>query len=117
MNTELLAKYHQAIEEMGRLKELQTKLPSGYIRTKWISGRPYYYLQFREGKSVKSRYVKADELPDLSKKLEEKKANETELKRYRREIDTYERILGVILQGEYFAPPAHKKEAPLSQRS
>lgn len=67
-------------EEYDRLKRMKraftedyNKLPKGYISEKKINGRTYYYLQWREGKKIRSRYIKPDELEDLQKQLALKK--------------------------------------------
>lgn len=48
-------------------------LPGGYISKKIIRNRECYYLQWREGSQVKSRYIKKDELEKLQHQIERRK--------------------------------------------
>ena len=48
-------------EERSRLLEELATLPAGTVVTKTINGVPRPYLQWREGKKVRSRYLKAEE--------------------------------------------------------
>lgn len=50
-------------------------LPKGSIRKREISGHEYYYLQWREGSRVRSRYVKRDELDELRRQLDLRKSH------------------------------------------
>ena len=69
-------------------KELET-LPKGKIMPKTINGKTYYYLYYRDGKKVVSKYVGKDEksliiireqlarrnqIEEIVKKLKEEKA-------------------------------------------
>ncbi|MBO4235021.1 MAG: hypothetical protein J5928_01085 [Firmicutes bacterium] len=48
-------------------------LPKGYISKKRINGKERFYLQWREGNKIKSKYIKTDELEAYKKALEERK--------------------------------------------
>ena len=69
-------------------KELET-LPKGKITPKTVNGKTYYYLYYRDGKKVVSKYVGKDEesliaireglvrrsqIEEIVKKLKEEKA-------------------------------------------
>ena len=47
--------------QQALLHELES-LPRGYISRKMIRGRETFYLQWKEGGKVKSRYLKSDEV-------------------------------------------------------
>ena len=70
------------------IKELET-LPKGKITPKTVNGKTYYYLYYRDGKKVVSKYVGKDEesliavreglarrsqIEEIVKKLKEEKA-------------------------------------------
>ena len=95
MNKTVLKKYYDILNELSRLQEYQKILPAGSIRTKIISGKGYYYLQFRDGKTVKSQYVKASDLPALAEKLEESKKMKAEIQKITKEKRNFERLLGI----------------------
>jgi len=62
------------------LKELNT-LPRGYISKKTISGKTYYYHQFKLNGQNVSKYIKPAELSALTEKIERRKEIENEIKR------------------------------------
>ena len=77
-------------EEYDRLARMKSAmsieynaLPKGSISKKNIRGCDCYYLQFREGNKVISKYIKKAELDDLVAKIERRK----NLKKALRDID------------------------------
>lgn len=61
---------------MNGIKKLESqiaKLPKGSITKKIIQGKDRYYLQWRDGDKVKSRYLKEAELPKLSTQIAERR--------------------------------------------
>lgn len=62
-----------------QIKAQIESLPKGSITKKCIQGKDRYYLQWREGDKVKSRYVKVAELPELAAQIEQRKALQQEL--------------------------------------
>lgn len=55
-------------------------LPRGNIQPKNIKGILYYYLQFRDGNKVKTKYVPKKELKDVKQKIKKRKELEAQLK-------------------------------------
>ena len=76
------------------IKELET-LPKGAVRRKRIRGREYYYLQYREGSKVRSEYIHAINLEDISQRIEKRHMLEARLKEYNRALKEYTRALGI----------------------
>lgn len=62
------------------IEEMTGSLPKGYISVKTISGRTYYYRQWREGKQIKSQYVESDFLAGTKGKIQLRKDNEALLR-------------------------------------
>ncbi|MCQ2102213.1 MAG: DUF1016 domain-containing protein [Fibrobacter sp.] len=61
---------------MNEIESIENRialLPKGSITKKVIQGKDRYYLQWREGDKVRSRYVKEGELPGLSAQIAERK--------------------------------------------
>lgn len=69
-------------------------LPKGSIREREISGHTYCYLQWRDGKHVRSRYVKCDELDELKRRLELRRSHVEALKEQGESRRIIERALG-----------------------
>lgn len=77
--------------ELERLKDARERveaelssLPREYVSRKAIGGRVYFYLQHREGRSVKSQLIKKDALEEalaLADRRRELKAQLRQLKR------------------------------------
>ena len=69
-----------------KYNDIQLKISEhrkGNLRKKTINGREYYYLQYREGDKVISKYIKKGELNELAAKIERRRS----LKKSLREID------------------------------
>lgn len=91
--------FREEYDRLERMKRAFTedynKLPKGYISAKKISGRTYYYLQWRDGKKIRSRYIKTDELEDLQKQLALKKRIKQSLDNIEANFRLLKRVLKV----------------------
>ena len=69
---------------MDKIKELEEKisaLPLGYVVKKTISGKVYYYHQWKEGGKSKSFVLKANQVESLKKKIERRKKTPKRIER------------------------------------
>lgn len=69
------------MEEIENIKRQIAALPQGYISTKTIYGKKRYYLQWKEDKKVKSKYIKAAELEYYENSIELRKQLQAELQK------------------------------------
>ena len=76
----LIEEYDRSSRILRALKEENETLPRGSIRRRLVSGREYYYLQYREGKHVRSKYVKKADLESLQQDLRRRRENEKAIK-------------------------------------
>jgi len=83
------------MERIDEIKALLNTLPNGYISKKKIKGKQRFYLQFRDGKKIKSRYIKDNELDEITSQIKQRKILEEELKKI---IDSTSSPLGEITQ-------------------
>ena len=60
-------------EELTKQRKRLEKYPKGTLRRRTIKGGEYHYLQYRDGKHVRSRYVHADDVADLLDMIEERR--------------------------------------------
>ena len=68
-------------KELRRRVEARiTELPPGYISKKNIKGKTQYYLQWRENGKMKSKYIRAGDVENIRKQIEERKALQERLK-------------------------------------
>ena len=75
--------------DLVRLKYIKgwiEQLPSGNITYKTINGKKYAYYQWTENGKQKGRVVKADELKELSEKIEQRKVLQEKIKNAPTEI-------------------------------
>jgi hypothetical protein len=87
-------------EEYDRLVRIRSAmrleyevLPKGSISKKNIRGCDCYYLQYREGKRVISKYIKKAELDELAAKIERRKSLRRSLHDLDAEMKKIERSL------------------------
>ncbi|MCQ2794595.1 MAG: hypothetical protein MJ214_00045 [Bacilli bacterium] len=74
-------------------------LPKGSISKKMINNHPYYYHQYREGKKVVTRIVKADELGELRKRVNERKKLLKQNKNAKNEVNKNIRVIAIFDKG------------------
>lgn len=68
----------QRIEYMlGKYQEKLFALPKGTISEKTVNGKTYYYLKYRDGKKVISRYVGKNEIENMRALVEKRRHIET----------------------------------------
>ena len=70
----------EKIKRVARLTSEIEKLPKGYISTKTISGRTYFYHQWSESGIKKGRYIRDEEIKELSSLIEKRKRLQAELR-------------------------------------
>jgi hypothetical protein len=78
-------------EKINRINELTVEigtLPKGYISTKTVSGKTYFYHQWSENGSKKSRYLRDDEIKELSELIEKRKRLQKELSSLKQSVNT-----------------------------
>ena len=68
------------IERIAELTAMIAELPKGYISEKNINGKVYFYHQWSENSCKKSKYVRDDEIKELSEKLEKRRHLQEELR-------------------------------------
>lgn len=73
LENELITEYCRLTKEEREITREKNGLPMGYIQEKTIKGRSYFYLQHREGKTVKSEYIKRENLDEIRKDIEKRK--------------------------------------------
>ena len=74
-------------------RELAT-IPKWSVQRKTISGRTYHYLVYREGRKVRTRYIRASDLEDVKEKVERGRDLRKALKEQEKARSQIERALG-----------------------
>lgn len=89
-----------------KLQKLQlalSQLPRGSLSSKTIQGISYWYLQWREGKKVVTRYIPADEVPSLKELLAKRKALLIEQKQLQSELVLLRKVGKDLPERPYYA--------------
>lgn len=76
---DIIFEYKELLAEKLEIEQNLAVLPRGYISKKTIGGKQYLYLQTRNGDTVESKYIKAEEVEELTDQLSLRKEYEAEL--------------------------------------
>ena len=74
------------INEFVDIENTISTLPCGYVSTKTISGKTYYYRQWREGKKISSVYIPNALVNGIKRKIAFRKENEVLLKEVKKDL-------------------------------
>ena len=77
--TDIIFEYKELIASKLEIEQKLSVLPKGYISKKTIGGKQYLYLQTRNGDTVESKYIKAEEVEEIAKQLSLRKDYEAKL--------------------------------------
>ena len=77
--TDIIFEYKELLAAKLEIEQNLSVLPKGYISKKTIGGKQYLYLQTRNGDTVESKYIKAEEAQDITNQLFLRKEYEAEL--------------------------------------
>ena len=85
----------ELINEYVETENNIASLPIGYISVKNISGKTYYYRQWREDNKIRSEYVSTPLLNSVKRKIMIRKENEQLLKMIRKD---YQKMVKKIVK-------------------
>lgn len=93
----LMEVFKEELERLDRqaiiyAQDLQ-ELPKGYISKKIIRGNVSYYLQYREGKKIVSKYISIENLPKVEVQVKRRKQLEVSLRRVREDQKKLRKVL------------------------
>lgn len=86
--------YERSCRIIDSLKAKIDSLPRGYISVKRINGKEYCYIQYREGRKVKSRYIRPEQVDEVKKQIAKRKSLEKELRERKLDRDSLKKVLG-----------------------
>lgn len=96
MISSMVLQEKQRIDYMlARYQETISELPKGTISEKLINGNTYYYLKYRDGKKVISKYVGKDNIQEVKEQIEKRRHIEAMIKSLTEE----QRLATKILEG------------------
>lgn len=96
---ELYNRYNEILNKKFNLQNRLNTLAEGYISTKTISGKQYYYLQKKTNGKLKSEYIKTELLENIESQLEVRKQTEKEINNINVELDKIEAASAILSLG------------------
>ncbi len=94
LEEQLLDEYERSVRICKIHEDENRNLPKGAISRKYINGNIRYYLQWREGKQVKTKYVKAADVVFLEEQISKRKSNDENIKRLKQSQKVIEKAFG-----------------------
>ena len=76
---DIIFEYKELLASKLEIEQKLNVLPKGYISKKIIGGKHYLYLQTRNGDTVDSKYIKNEEVEEITSQLSLRKEYEAEL--------------------------------------
>lgn len=73
---------------------LEESTVKGYISKKFIKGKERYYLQWRDGKSIKSKYIPYDDLERYTEMLSKRKRLLDSIRHVKKDMKKIEKVVG-----------------------
>ena len=93
-----IAQEKKRIEYMlTKYKEEYDSLPKGTVSEKKVGENTYFYLKYRDGKKVISKYVSKAQIDELRKRLEKRKHIEAMMASLQEELQIANKILEGVL--------------------
>lgn len=77
MAVTLIEEYKELLKKREQIKTEMKHLPQGYISKKNINGNEYYYLQNRKKGKITSKYLKKEEIAEISEQIKLHKQHKT----------------------------------------
>ena len=77
--TDIIFEYKELLAAKLEIEQNLSVLPKGYISKKTIGGKQYLYLQTRNGDTIESKYIKAEEVDEIANQISLRKEYEAEL--------------------------------------
>ena len=74
--TDIVFEYKELLASKLEIEQKLSVLPKGYISKKTIGGKQYLYLQTRNGDTVESKYIKAEDADEIAKQISLRKEYE-----------------------------------------
>ncbi len=93
---ELYNEYSVLLYSQTKLKQRLNAIPRGYITTKKISGKEYYYLQYTYLGKKKSEYLRETEVQSVRDKLTIRESLQKELDANNANLDRLEKAVKIL---------------------
>lgn len=90
----LLEEYDRSLKIKKSIEIEQKSFPKGSIQKKIIHDVECYYLVYRDGEKIRSKYINKQEVDEYRELIERRRDNEKHLRELRKSIKMIEKALG-----------------------
>ncbi len=94
----IINEYKELLLQKNKIEQTLPSLPEGYISTKTIREKQYYYLQNRVNGKITSKYLKENEVDTIKEKVELCKKYKAELPKIESRLKELEQAAALIDQ-------------------
>ena len=94
LEEQLIDEYFRGKRHIDAYTERISSYPKGSISKKNIRGNDSYYLQWREGKHVRSKYVNRKDVEALRAQIEARRSGEKNIRQLKQDLKKIEKFLG-----------------------
>lgn len=98
---ELLDEYRQLLQRNVQLQQQMQQIPKGYIVTKRISGKDYYYLQYSVQGKKKSEYIHDRDVTAIKAAIANREPLRQAIEHNRAEQERLEQAVRILDAGLY----------------
>lgn len=96
MSAIIIKKYKELLRKKNEIEQTLPSLPEGYISTKTIKEKHYYYLQNRVDGKITSKYLKENEVDTIKEQVERCKKYKVELPKIEERLKELEQAAKLI---------------------
>ena len=93
---ELYNEYNSLLSQRSGYLQTASALKEGYISTKRISGKQYYYLQKKADGKLCSEYIKEDMLPQVKSELQKRDEIEKAIEKINEQLNRLETAANIL---------------------
>jgi hypothetical protein len=86
--------YERLNRTISSYEAMAAELPKGSLRKKRINGREYAYLQWRDGKKIKSKYIKSSEKDAIAELINRRRQYEREIRSLNESKKQFDKVVG-----------------------
>ena len=91
----MLEEYARLLRLIDGIETELIDLPKGYISRKKIRNKESYYLQWRDGEKIRSKYISAEMLEEVQEKVARRQSLEKSLRSHKHDKKRIEIALGI----------------------
>lgn len=93
LDSVLQEEYERSERMKSAIESELNELPKGYVSTKKIAGKSYYYLQQRNKMKIIGTYIPPEELSEIKKQIDRRKQLEESIRELKANMKKIKRVI------------------------